>query len=353
MADLPSLSPLLGARVGMLCTTLTGMIATVQLVLAQRMKADGLPYFRFLGASTFLVGLLFLAAGAGTAKLSRNQIGWMLLRSLAGGGAVVAGLVAAVLGTQPGEIAALTSINVAVAAIFGHWTLHEPLRPVHWGAIVASMAGAVLIGRPEFLFHTERSGTQSPSLGIALALVSGVLLAFFYIFARKSMDTPTMALSCCTAFMGTVLYVMLSFVGIPTEAASGGFVELRWPTMVGSIALLTFVAMSDIGLGTCGAVLCPAAVSATVNTASAMTSGYLAQVLLRSAIPDSLATLGAVLMLLAVVIMAIPRAPQHGGEQGKQVDEVELEKADKVDGQGPELKDEKADKVEKADKAER
>merc|ERR1712187_919785 len=74
-----------------------------------------------------------------------------------------------------------------------------------------------------------------------------------------------------------------------------------------ALAMLAFFVCS-IFVGniaaTMGAMRCPAAVSATLMTASTMGAGYAAQVLVFDRPPTLPAGLGATMMLLSVVIMA-------------------------------------------------
>merc|ERR1712003_433023 len=85
-----------------------------------------------------------------------------------------------------------------------------------------------------------------------------------------------------------------------------------------AIAYLAFhflaVALSIVA-GTLGAMICPAAVSATTFTGTGMVLGYAAQIAFFDHPMDFLSFVGAFLMLCAVVIMTFFRVQQPPSQQ--------------------------------------
>jgi len=57
--------------------------------------------------------------------------------------------------------------------------------------------------------------------------------------------------------------------------------------------------------------MCPAAASSTVYMFTSMTLGYIAQSLIHHEIPDAITLTGAALMVLAVILMSVPKRGKH------------------------------------------
>ncbi|CAE7946169.1 NLRC5, partial [Symbiodinium sp. KB8] len=96
-----------------------------------------------------------------------------------------------------------------------------------------------------------------------------------------------------------------------TEVNNGGLQILADST---GLAILLFIALFIVLLvcnltSSTGSQLSPAAISATVMTATNMSTGYTADILLFHKIPNLTTILGAAMMLLAVVTMAVARLP--------------------------------------------
>jgi len=306
---------------GIIVTILAGFAGTVELVLAKVLKEQGLPYFRMMSVSALLTAFVFAAAGGARAKLTMQQATWMILRAFFGTSYFVTSILALQAGALPGDVAALTSINIVLAALLGRWLLQERLRGAHLLAIASSIAGAVLISRPEFLFGASADRSDSSWVGCVLALASGFLLSGVFICARKSTSIPVTALSSCTALVGSAMFFVLPLLGVSDESFED---LLASPGQVLSFIGVLFLAIvSGIGLDTAGSVMCPAAVSASIRTASAMGFGYAAEVLLFHTPLQPLTIVGAALMLVAVVTMAttrvIPQAADCEAETGAPV----------------------------------
>merc|ERR1712048_135438 len=78
---------------------------------------------------------------------------------------------------------------------------------------------------------------------------------------------------------------------------------------VGYLVLLIAVTFAGNFFATVGAKRCPAAISATLMTAISMSVGYAAQIVIFKEMPNTFTLIGALLMLVSVVTMAIARLP--------------------------------------------
>lgn len=206
------------------------------------------------------------------------------------------------VGAAPGDVAALNSINIVVAAFIGRVVLKESLRGVYLAAMVFSVTGAVLVSQPEFIFGASlRSGAAW--LGYVCAASSGFVHDCYFIIARCAADVSPWILTLSMVALCAILCALLPHTGIVQEAplnvaftsplAAAGFTAIAFATTWCSASFLC-----------AGSVLCPAAVSATVYTASSLAFGYIAQVVIFGLKPSVLTLVGAALMLVAVVLMA-------------------------------------------------
>jgi len=281
-----------------------------------------MPFFKLMGTAALLVsGALILGElatnGAKGLDCKRNEVKWVVGRGVCDTCRFVLAIVAAALGAGVGDIGALSSINTVVAALLGRLILKEPLGPLHITAVGLSVAGAVLISNPENLSGNSRATVW---IGYCLALLSGTSWALSFICSRKSLSaTSTLITSIGMLQRGVVCWaVSLS----PLEVASISNVGQRPVLAASLLAWLFFVTAAGNYLATFGGKRCPAAVSATLMTATSMVVGYGAQVFIFDKPPTTLALIGASLMFFAVVAMTLARLPPR---QRKSGEEIELE----------------------------
>lgn len=219
------------------------------------------------------------------------------------------------ISNAPGDVQALTSINVVAAAAIARLVLKEHLRWIHSSAVVSAVLGALLISRPSFLFGGAKT---NPSIWLAhaLALTSGGARAMALICARKCGQASALHLSLTLNVVAGLLFVIVPFTPL-FELHS---MDMCWQEPWAAIGWLSFHVVASLLVlmgGSLGSQLCPAAVSATVFTGSGMVFGYMSQVMLFGRSPDMLTILGSALMLLAVVIMTVFRvqpSPQADAE---------------------------------------
>ena len=174
---------------------------------------------------------------------------------------------------------------------------------LHLLALLLSVAGALCISQPQFLFGDV--GEQQSPLGYCLAMMSGCFQACSFVCARKSAHISVSLLAFVTLLFAVpaALLPPIFRVGGATNSFEP-VLEKPWQA-VGLLCILTVWTFFSILLPAAGATRCPAAVSATVFTSSSMITGYVAQTILFGNAPKPLKLLGAGCMLLSVVMMAI------------------------------------------------
>lgn len=247
---------------------------------------------------------------------------WIWLRGFFGCSTYVLYLSAVASGSSLGDVSALTSINVVVAAFLGRAFLGESLRWIHAAAVVLSVTGAALISKPTSLFSdTLDSGIQK-WLGLGFALGSGMASGGVFIAARKSRKVSPLIMTFSVSLQEGVALVLLSLLGFFAEPSLQGSLE-RVPLNVLGVFVALFLA-SVFGSFTMsyGAQLCPAAASSTIFTSVGMTMGYTAQSLMSQESPELLTLSGVALMLLAVMLMASAKQQSAGSatDQSQSVD---------------------------------
>eukprot|EP00931_Biecheleriopsis_adriatica_P109181 TRINITY_DN8343_c0_g2_i1.p1 TRINITY_DN8343_c0_g2~~TRINITY_DN8343_c0_g2_i1.p1 ORF type:complete len:256 (-),score=40.41 TRINITY_DN8343_c0_g2_i1:24-740(-) len=169
-----------------------------------------------------------------------------------------------------------------------------------------SIAGAVLISDPAKMMGSQ--GKRFSWLGYTLALLSGVSFGLMFICTRKSRSASTLLLT--VSAMGQRGMVCWILAGTPAVNDNSYIKLVASPGQaVGYLLLLIAVTIIGNSLASVGAKRCPAAISATLMTSVSMGVGYGAQIAIFQEMPNMLTLIGALLMLLSVVTMAIARIP--------------------------------------------
>jgi drug/metabolite transporter (DMT)-like permease len=299
----------LGA-IGILLMMLNGLLNAAMIVTGKVLQTLEWPYFRLMCVSSGLIVICFTAAvwRARVTLPSSNQAKWLVLRGMFGAATFLLQISAVRIGAAPGDAAALASINTVVAALLGRAFLGEKLQWMHGIAVLCSMSGATLISKPSFLFDSSSVEGVEKWIGFSLAAASGLTQACVFISARKSNKSSLLLLNVSPAF-----FCVLAFSLVPltpyVDDSSLAPIERSPHIATAILAAFVFIQFGAMTTNSAASSWCPAAVSATVNTAAKMVSSYIAQSLLFGVVPESLTICGAALMLSAVVIMAIARLP--------------------------------------------
>jgi len=290
---------------GVALMMLNGLISTTMLVGGKLLKDVEWPFFRMMAIGG-LPSMLLIAAGGiiKSAPLpAGSQVKWILLCGFLRSMTFIALIVAVRLGASPGDVSALSSINTVFAALLGRVFLGEKFQWKHAAALSFSLAGAILISQPQFLFGGS-SGGNMVWMGQLLGLLSGFTQACMFISARKSSKTSQWIMNFPPAVLSTLVFALLPFTPLMEDFSFGPVIASPWlaAALCSSLSLGLLLGSAT---GTAAASWCPAAVSATVSVGSRMLCGYAAQVLLFDRRPEMLTLCGAACMLCGVFIMAV------------------------------------------------
>jgi len=285
-----------------------GILFSVQLASSKVLVGMQWPYYHLVAASYVAIAAINLLAMRAMQLPVRGLVHpWVLLRAFFGVMTFVLGVMAVQLGTPMGDVSALMSINIVLAAVLGRMFLGEPIRSMHYLAVCLAFAGAVFISQPSFLFGSDER--QGLSVGYVLAPIAGFCNAWNFICSRKcsgiSSWYPTMS--------ATVLCLPV-FLILPHTPwlKDGSLATLERVPVWSVVAWILALAICNVARAlmlNAGAKLCPAAVSATVGNTANLISGYAMQILFFSFTPSPVTIAGAGLMLASVAAMALARPP--------------------------------------------
>eukprot|EP00441_Pelagodinium_beii_P002639 CAMPEP_0197688262 /NCGR_PEP_ID=MMETSP1338-20131121/105170_1 /TAXON_ID=43686 ORGANISM="Pelagodinium beii, Strain RCC1491" /NCGR_SAMPLE_ID=MMETSP1338 /ASSEMBLY_ACC=CAM_ASM_000754 /LENGTH=372 /DNA_ID=CAMNT_0043270455 /DNA_START=20 /DNA_END=1138 /DNA_ORIENTATION=+ len=296
-----------GEITGMLLVGGAGILAAALAFLQVVLTDWKLPYYSLFGTAELLLALALAIIIAMTGELSKidsQQWKWVLLRGFIGSWNFTLTLLALTLGAPLGDVSALGTINVVFAALFGLMFLGEQLNKLHVTSVVLSLVGAVLVSKPDALFQSDAS---VPWAGYLLALGAGLLNGAMFIAARKSQGTSSLVLSCSVCAQEGVVQWIIVLTGLVKEDPVHATVSTPGLTCA-SLAVLMLVTLVYAVAMNAGSQMCPAVISSTIFTSVQMTLGYLAQTFYQREPPQVITMLGAVLMLLAVLLMAVGRS---------------------------------------------
>jgi len=306
---------------GVLFNVTAGLVVAGDMVLNIVMTRDGRPYWSTTTVALFIASLVvagYLVATR-TPALAQNRLIWIALRGTLGGAYWILSIVAVQVGAPPGDVAALMSLSIVSAALLGRILLGEELRLLQHGAIAFSLAGALLISRPVFLFGGDGGSSSAHEqheggivwLGHLLAVVAGVTQSCAYISSRKAADVAVgfhtlSSMMASTAFSCVIPFTPIAGREIPQMMLSFPLESTGW------VAIAFALASVSVALASAGAMLCPAVVSVTSYTTASMLGGYAVQTLIFNRAPSWTTLLGAALMMAAVLLMAAAKAPSAG-----------------------------------------
>ncbi|CAE7248273.1 unnamed protein product [Symbiodinium natans] len=297
--------------IGILLMAASGLAVTCEMVTSKTIEDMHWPYWYLLAAccfvSTLTNGLALWWQGISCPML--GDVKWILARALFENLHWMLAIYAVLVGAAPGDVAALTSIDIIAAALLGLVFLRERISMLHFLALILSVTGALFISQPQFLFGVAEGSEQSP-LGYCLAILSGCFQAGAFVCARKSTHIPVSLLTVVSLCLSVPLALVPPSLGLhgDEKAAFKQVLEKPWEALA-LLSVMTAWVLLSIMLPAAGATRCPAAVSATVYTSASMISGYVAQTVLLDDAPKPLKLLGAACMLFSVVIMAVRCRP--------------------------------------------
>eukprot|EP00439_Symbiodinium_sp_Y106_P032211 s3977_g3.t2 len=282
--------------IGILLMLASGVSVTSQMAISKMIEQMQWPYWYLLASCCLMAGVVnaLHVWWQGIACPQREDIKWVLARAVFENFHWIGAMLSVIVGAAPGDVAALTSIDIIAAALLGLVFLGERVSILHLFALILSVAG--------FLFGNIEGTGESPA-GYCIALLSGCFQACSFVCARKSAHIPVSLLSLVSLLLSVPAALLVPLFQ-HEQSSFGVVVERPWQA-IGLLLTLTVWISISILLPAAGATRCPAAVSATVFTSASMITGYLAQTVLFHNAPKPLKLLGAFCMLCSVVLMAI------------------------------------------------
>mmetsp|Transcript_73384 Transcript_73384/g.129480 ORF Transcript_73384/g.129480 Transcript_73384/m.129480 type:complete len:384 (-) Transcript_73384:207-1358(-) len=293
----------------------TGFCLTAALTVVRFLTRAGWPELT-IQAGGYIMSCFAVAAYLIVSRKSGPPEGekrWMLSAGFFMALSMVMLVTSVKLGTPIGDMSSLVSINVVASALLGRLLLGDPLRWVHGVSALCSLVGALLVSRPTILFGQEIQAADTPNtawLGYLLGPIAGLFDACAIISARKCPSTSEWQIALSYYSQAAILLVILTQVPA-LEAHPMAKIQASPAEAAMWVGILTVWDLPSMVIYAMAAQALPAALSATVDTASRMVLGFVADVLLFGGELHVLTCTGAVLMLLAVAMTAMVREEQQ------------------------------------------
>lgn len=309
---------------GMLAMAVAGAGASICMTLCSLVQEWQIPYYRLSGAAEIVMaaGLaIVILKNDELSKVQAHEWKWIVMRGAFGSATAVFAWAAVAEGAPVGDASSLGSVNVVVAALLGRAFLGEPLSLFHILALLCSIAGTVLVTKPEAIMGTTTGAAVNTAwFGHALALASGLSSGGLFIASRKSQGISPLVMSFSVSLQEGLSLWLVTSIGLVED---GPLEPLLADPAKGlglflSFALLLGVCIYTISLGS---QLCPAAASSTIFTSVSMVLGYVAQSIIHHQHPDELTKVGAALMLFAVALIALARWWQSKAAAARELEE--------------------------------
>lgn len=268
-----------------------------------------IPYYRLSGAAELVIAfglLIVIIVQDEFSRVQKTQWKWIFLRGAFGCATMLFAWTAVAFGAPLGDASALGSVNVVVAALLGRAFLGEPLRCLHILALIASLVGAIFITRPESLTGAPRLDSYPIWLGYSLALAAGITSGGLFIASRKSQGISPLVMCLSVSLQEGVCLCIVASKGLVEDGPLDVLTTNPVKCMVWLVALLAVFLFAIVTMSV-GSQICPAAASSTIYTSVSMSLGYVAQTYIHNLKPELFQIVGAVMMFLAVVFIAIDR----------------------------------------------
>ena len=190
IAPAPVLSeaPRKNSATGLVLMGISAFFLSVVALLVKVGSALGLPAHQMVLARCVIQMLLAFAASA---KLGISPIGpkaqmpWMFVRGACGAGGLAAFFYAVTL-MDLGDATTVYFANPIFTAVLAHIFLGERITCIAGFAALSSLAGVILVARPEFIFQgAAPSLSPTELLGASLALLGAVMTSVGMVIARK------------------------------------------------------------------------------------------------------------------------------------------------------------------------
>ncbi len=185
-----------------------------------RMLAEEIPLLAQVSYRLILAALIYLGVFRWRSylKISRSELIKLMLAGIVGYGLMVVLGASAYLNTDYGSATTLLQLNTVFVFLLGVMILKERLRKSHVLAVLVTLAGIVMIFRPDF---------SNLDLGMMLAIGSAICNSIYFIVIRslKKLDIRA-RLFYSALFAGAVLLPLSIILERPSPFVSGNVIFL-------------------------------------------------------------------------------------------------------------------------------
>ena len=195
--------------------------------------------------------------------------------------------------------------------LLGRIFLKESVSKFDLLAMLLSLGGVVLIGRPSFLFGSlgKSSTSEKVWLPTILAVLSAIMFAFAIIMVRKmSQEVSTRVVVFYYALVGSVISLLASLISGEFKYPDCGTHDVVYVIIAGTLGYFGQL------LSTKACQLEKASVVTLVRT-TGIAFSFILQLIFLNVIPNGLSIGGAILILLCNVVIFIKKLLNHKKEQ--------------------------------------
>lgn len=140
-------------------------------------------------------------------------------------------------------------------------------------------------------------------------------------------DISTLVVTTSVTCQEGTAFLVLALVGFFPEPPVFETVAHEPMKVVAALLVLLLLIFGSAASISAGATMCPAAASSTIYMFTSMTLGYIAQSILHHQVPDGITLSGAVLMLIAVLLMSWAQADKDAAQSESQEAAGDIEAA--------------------------
>ncbi|MCE9523202.1 MAG: DMT family transporter [Alphaproteobacteria bacterium] len=225
-ADLHSSSrPLLGIGLKIAATFAFTLMAAIARHLGEGFPVGQIVFFRSLFAFLPIAGLM-LIAGHGLSMLATARPLSHLRRSFTGVCAMFT-YFGALTYLPLADVTAISFASPLIVVALAALILGETIRLYRWSAVGVGFLGVLIMASPHLSLGV---GEASPTIGLALALLNAVLVAFTMIFIRMMSSTES---ALAIAFYFQLAATAVSALTLPFAWVTPGAADLALLVLMG------------------------------------------------------------------------------------------------------------------------
>jgi len=190
-------------------------------------------------------------------------------------------------------------------------------------ATCLTVIGSTIISRPKFLFPTLSNEDERPdSLGIGLALVGSVMLALDLVVIKRLKDCHPLVLILAFCLGGGLAGVATAFILFED------WVQIPNLLQVGLITCVTIVGLTGQVCGVYGAQNVAVSFGAVLKSSETIFAYIFQVIFLAEPMPDLTVSIGVVLVISAIILIAVNSKKESNLTYRKIDDELKAEYSD-------------------------